>query len=241
MTENIFSVESRTTYSITKKLPPCRVDKELLAELENFILEEASNFDDGSNENYEVKIWDKLGEERLKSIRDIRQEYFPDNITNIKLEFGFLTRNQITVIFSLWGVNSEFTISIESEESRRNVEGIAAKILHIINYYKTSRFYNPPKIFNIIYAVYAFFFILVLVLKITKIIYYSDITQTILTGISLIIAGYYFFTFLTPYTLFKTRKNHNLEKWRSWIVFASLEFIIFGLIGGYLVSRIIGK
>ena len=240
MSDNSNTETPLTTYTVTHSIPPCEVNNDLLNEIEDYILEKVSVYDKNARDDYDVQIIDRFGRESLDSIKQNKNPFFPDNVFMIRLEYGRFTRNHVIVSFATYSKGNKIDVSIKSKAPRREVEGYIAEFMQILQDKKTSRFYNPPLKLNIFIFLFSVFYLGLILPRDLFVIYLPPYIHTVITILILSLSVYSLFTLLTPYVIFNTRKNQKLEKWRSWIVFTILEFVFLTLLGGYLLSKIIG-
>jgi len=231
---------TKTLYSIERPLLSCNVDKRLLSDIENYLIRKAKfleQLDSETTWKYRLTINDKYGTEDLPSIENFKFSHFPDDTRSITSVVGSLG-NEISLRFNLDKDFSLLKIAVKSENSRQIVEGIAAEIFQLLNSYKTNNgFFHPPLVigFLIDFAALAFFF-LAIIFSLSK----SLEASTAFSLAGFILLGYILFKKMKPYTTFDTRQNQNRERWNSWLIFASAEFILFTFLGGLILKILFG-
>jgi hypothetical protein len=234
--------QNKTIYKTERNLPSCQVDKKLLMDLERYLHRKISYLEEITSEKewkYSIEIGDTYGKENLSSIEQFNLTYFPEDVTRIAISVHTYLRSEILIWFSLYRSTSTLEISLNSENSRQNVEGIAAEILQIMSTYKTSNsFFHPPKwAESILISLFSFLFLGALLL------FFINQYQISLILISMffMLGIYFVFQRIKPYNIFDTKKNQRREKWSNWLIFSVLEFIIFAIFGNLIIKALFGS
>ena len=231
------------TYTTERNLPACRVEKRLLAELEEYILRRAGEL--GANESYEVTIKDATGEEELPTITEFRTAYFPSTTKEISLSYGLpITRAlHVSLVFALgrnWTAN--LRVSYSDTAPREIVTGIATEILSIIGNYRTLYYLFHPGVAMtlVLLSIVTILATVALALASGK----GEAEMLLGKQLLLLLASTLFLYLLLgrllPYSMFETRRNESVAKWGNWLLFGFLGFVLFSVVGVIFRRRILG-
>lgn len=225
-------------FSLRKDIPSVKVSKELIEQLEKYILKDVSEIigidSQLLKDNYTIEISDKLGSETFKSISDYSLNRFQDGTENIK--FGFSLYNplnfRLKLSFDAYKSSSKIDLSIKSIKPREKVNGIYNGILDRLKIHKT---YNRH--FHNSYVLGGFSVLNGIIFTISLIQFSKG--NLIVSLILLLLAIGSIITIinignLKPYSEFDTNNQTINNKVFSWLAWGILSFIFFGLILGYL-------
>lgn len=236
-------------YSLEKKLPSCSVERQLLKDLDNYIIKIAKSLCPGltnTRDKYKFIIIDSFGEETLGNIDDFKLSYFPNDTKKVKLTFFSLYTRlfDIGIIFDLSGWESEIRIELEDESPREKVNGIYAEVITILRDYKTKNFifhlYNKNAFVSGLFSGLAMLSIFLFGAGIREILKGQIKTGVFFILIFFFVPFYIISSKLKPYSTFQTRLNINLAIWYRWFCLSFLGFWIFGVLGVFFRKKIFG-
>ena len=226
-----------SSYSLSKKMPSCRVDKVLLGELEQYIKQKFETL--SPKITYELNIKDSIGTETFNSIEEYNMTYFPNDTKNISIKCRTSDyRMETNVSFDISLLSSELSIKINGGSARENALSLSEEILRRINPYKTN---------NDFFSVFSPYGVLIGV--VFSILWIGSVFNAFLSSNYILIAiivlllgciGWIIFALLLPYCTFKTRRNEKLETAIKWIILGMIGFILFTVIGVYYRQKLLG-
>jgi hypothetical protein len=241
------------SYSLTKTLPSCFIERKLVVELENYLRRKASEhavLEEGQdNVFYEIIIKDSLGQERLTSIEDFQKAYFPDDTKLIRMKAGDLNYTiEIEITLGLGKSETDIEIGFKGKSAREITTGIAAEITSILKSYKTSNYWiHSSDWFAIIPGVGVIMAFVALCTTILGLIAISEPPPFNSLNALLLITtfGLFFSTFLIlrrmkPYSVFETRLNERRQRQVNWLLLGFLGYILFTVIGVYFRNKLLG-
>lgn len=217
-------------YILNKKIHSCTVDKDLLINLENCILDRVINKIIGEyindemiekyNNYYTISIKEKNGLEEFESIKDYKQPLLPNETKevelNVSLNIPDIAKNNIGLSYIYININfsnsfdKKIIVNIKSENKSKQ---IALNIYNLIketieNNYNNNFIFHLPSPYNIL----GYFFYLSLS---AAGIYYES---GYILNIFFLLVHFFVFYYLTirlffkPYIEFKTNKSNNRKK-----------------------------
>lgn len=235
-------------YTATRTLPSCKVERELLVELEEYIRQKMETLYANNPKaipsviSYKVIINDSVGSETLFSIKDYNAQYFPNDIRAIHLKSETSRHNMSLVVkFGLIKDLTQVEMSYEGDSAREIVTGVCEEIIKRIKVYETNNYiFQSSSAFTVIPAL---FFPVSLAL-IAQILDFPGripkIVQPIATALLLISIGWFIVMSFKPYSTFKTRRNEIRERRLSWVLLGFLGFVLFTVIGVYFRNQLLG-
>lgn len=160
-----------TEFRLEKKLPPCKVTKDLLESLEKYILNKKDKIESNIGEppatdNFKITIADNLGEESVNSTQLLNERFF-SSTTEVTIEFYASWYKKDTLWLTINFSNKPYrlstvTIRSESDTARELAVGMSDSLDKIIQNNKTLNwlFYPPGWLFFIIFLVSVLIFLL---------------------------------------------------------------------------------
>lgn len=235
-------------YTSTRTLPSCKVERELLVELEKYIRQKMETLYANNPKakpsvlSYKVIINDSAGSETLFSIEDYTGQYFPNDIQTIHLRCRASQHDMsLSVKFGLVRDATEVEMSYTGDSAREIVTGVCEEIIKRTKVYETNNY-----IFQL-GTVYAFIPLLLFIMSATLLsamppepIEYRKTIETILVVPMLLSLGWFLLIFFKPYSTFHTRQNERRERRLNWILLGFLGFILFTVIGVYFRNQLLG-
>jgi hypothetical protein len=228
-------------FSIRKKLPSANISKELIQQLEKYLLKDIPTILQIDSaiikEKYIIEITDELGTETLKSIYDYSLNKFHDGTKEITLGFQIFNPEELRIFIylSVDDFASKLVLSFKSPKPREKANGIYNGILdHLKTHTNYNYLFHNPSINGIVSGVG-----IILVAPISYFLRKQDITLALYFSILAI------FLFLIgskvdkikPYSEFDTNKQRNYNRVFNWFLGGLLSFIVFGLFFGKLIPK----
>ncbi len=237
-----------SSYSLSKTLPSCNVDKILLEELEQYIQQKVQNLADPDNKDevsYELHIKDSIGLEQFNSINEYNKTYFPNDTEGITIGCRSLyTKNNHQVIkirFATRKFASEINVSLVGNSAREIALSLSDEILRIIEPYKTKNYlFNPNGIHGL--AVFAVTCLCASFLSGNELLSepYKKFAQAVVFVAMICGFSWFILLFFKPYCTFKTALNEKRETKVKWIVTGIIGFILFTVVGVYFRQMLLG-
>lgn len=242
----IFERKSKRTnkmneFSIRKKAPSAKISKELIEQLEKYLLVDVPEIIQIDStiikEKYTLEITDELGTETLKSICDYPLNKFHDGTKEINLGFQIFKPEElrIYVYLSVEDFASKVVLSSKSKKPREKANGIYNGILDHLKTHKNYNYlFHNPFINGIVFGIG-----IILVGPITYFLRKQDIT----TAIYLSILAMFLFLIgskidkIKPYSEFDTNRQRNYNIVFNWFLGGLITFIVFGLFLGKLIPK----
>lgn len=145
------------SYELRKALPSCFVSRQLLLDLEIYLLSQSGELPDScKGRRYEVFLEDRLGTETLDSADRLRQQRFPDDTKGVRMELYAHTHDTksdwehltIRLSFGRTPLDSRAHISFTGLKAREYVVGLWAGIARISGSHRTMRSWvHFPRVF----------------------------------------------------------------------------------------------
>lgn len=148
-------------YSLEKTIRSCHVTKELLLQLENYLVNATPailGMDKKDTESsYSVTITDDLGTETITHISNYVTSMFPNSTSSIALGYNvcFGTEsNQVFVKFDKRKMFADIKVRYRSVNAREKATGVYAAICRIIDTQKTiNHIFHPPIIIGALLSI----------------------------------------------------------------------------------------
>lgn len=234
-----------TRFTLRRKISSCLVTRDLLSQLEHYILVDLSKIikvpKQKLAETYQISITDKIGEESIDSIIKYIPSLFPDSTLRIKIQLRNYRDRQffLSINFHKDKFLADIEIEHEGNNAREVVFGVYEKINGIIKMNKTI---NWAFNFGIGTETFLFLFCWASGFSLLLNILDSDVKYTILWLMVFILCVSYFIIsrWLKPYISFDSRNYYNKEKWFSFFIKALLAYIIFSSAFTFLRKIILG-
>lgn len=229
-------------FNIRKDLPSIKVDKELVNQLEKYIISDIPEIIGIDKQTildkYSIEIVDSLGSGKFNSISEFPLSLFQDGTKEIN--FGFSVYNQsfcsVKISFSVEQYSSKIDISLKTTNPREKAQGIYNGILEHINQHKTYNFIFHKIFIGIIGGIGIGLITPIITLAVAK----NYLWATLLTLASIIII---FFVYkgpkLKPYSEFSTKRQIRYNRIFSYFIWGFISYLIFGLGFGLLKDVII--
>src|ERR1051325_336428 len=231
-------------YSLSHNLPSCRVDKDLLIDLEKYLLSkiDIATKDSGAIGEYHLKLKESGGTETIPTIQNYEAQYFPDDMKGISMEAGVPLASppalNIKLQFHVTSPQSQLEITTYIDPPRETALSIAGEIERRLKPYQTKNYLFDRYSKYFLISTMSFSFALVGIgqtafIAPTKTLYIS----VPMAGVTLCWA---ILMFLKPYTTFRTRLNERRDYYINWLVGGTIAFILFTVIGVYFRQKIFG-
>ena len=246
-----------TEFRLEKKLPPCRVTKDLLESLEEYILDKrdkiGSDIDNPPRtDEFTITIADNLGEESVNSTQQLKERFF-SSTTEVTIEFYARWYEkgdtlQLTIKFSNTSYRlSTVTIRSKSDTARELAAGMSNSIDEIMQNSKTSNwlFYPPVWISFPIFMVSVLFLLLGILLLVMSIeseeyvINYMFWRSVLFSGVGF--AYLYFGPKLHPYTIFDSPRADQLQSISRFYKSALVAFLLSAIAFPFLSKALFGQ
>lgn len=235
-------------FKLGKKIDSCLVTKNLLKQIEDYLLNELPKKTDIPKEkffeNYELIVRDKIGEEILLNISEYKISLFSDSTNYVGQHLSIYSPIDLKVFihFDKYGEYAKIEISYESDNPREDVIGIYDSIKRIIESQR-----NHNNIFHITGFFSSFYYSFLFIAAIAS-FYYTFIfikRDNITIGIifSLIFTVLLFYgvlSFLKPYISFESKKYFKTKRLSDRLFWGVLGLIIVEIIFAFLRKNILG-
>lgn len=234
-------------FKLEKQLPSCTVSKDLLTELEAYLLTKAKALagDKALEEGrcFRVCIHDDLGVETISTVENIPGGQFLDSTSQVALELDLRYGKasfplEVDIRFSKDRSFSKLTISYSGDDARSVVAGLNDGILRLVLSAKNeNRFFNPPPILEGALWV-ATSFPLFIGSAIEKVVPSGFAVGALVAALmyAFLIAG----KRLRPYTAFDTPSTERNSKVVEWFIYGLAGFLVFGSLFVFLRKGVIG-
>lgn len=222
-------------YNLDKKIPSCLVDKRLVTEIERYLkirlvkkMTGILSLDGDCQPTYKLLIKDSLGEEYLGTIEEYHRDMFPNDITDLTVNYSInYSSVDIRIRFSKEYMFSDLNIDIKCEGAKEVSIGILNELNEIMKNNKTIHFLFYDKFAFLIY-------LMCLVCAGTwpwmKLPYFSQVWSFFF----LLSVSYYAIRKISPYSTFATSKKEKIDKVISWFLNGMAGVFVFGVIGLYI-------
>lgn len=238
-------------FKLEKQLPSCAVGKDLLRELEAYLLSKARALagEEALEEALEegryfcVCIHDDLGVETISSVEKIPGGQFLDSTSQVALELDLRYGKtsfplEVRIRFDKDRSFSKLTISYSGDDARSVVAGLHDGVLRLVLSVKNRNgFFNPPTMLEGALWI-ATSLPLFIGLAIEKIIPAGFAMGVFVTALmyAYLIAG----KRLRPYTAFDTPSTERNSKIVEWFIYGLVGFLVFGTLFVVLRKSVIG-
>ena len=222
-------------FKLEKQLPSCTVSKDLLKELEAYLLAKAKALagDEAleKGRHFRVRIHDDLGVETIATVENIPGGQFLDSTSQVALELDLRYGKtsfplEVDVRFNKDRSFSKLTISYSGDDARSVVAGLNDGILRLVLSAKNGNtFFNPPLALEGALWV-ATSLPLFIGSAIEKMVPSGFAMGALLTALmcAYLIAG----KRLRPYTAFDTPSTEGNSKIVEWFIYGLAGFLVFG-------------
>lgn len=229
-------------YQFEKNIPSVFVDKDLLRQLEDYLMGrlpkklKSLTDKDEIDFSFSITLHEKHGKEYLNSVRELHRDKFQSDIERVDIYFS--TNYQlidIDISFSLGYFGSIIRIDFRSENGKEITYGIYREIEQLLEDNKTIHFLFNGKFVFFVYLFYPLLIALGFFTKGKTAIPYM--TETV-TFIALLGLSYSFIERISPYSTFDTKKQEIRNKFSKWIVNGLASVFIFGVLATFIRSFI---
>lgn len=224
-----------SNFTLEKQLPSCTVNKDLLRELEIYLLSKAKAL--AGDEILEddrcfcVRIHDDLGVESLSSVEKIPGGQFLDSTSQVALELNLRIRRtpfplEVHVRFNRDRLFSKLSISHSGDDARSVVAGLYDGVFRIVLSAKNGNaFFNPPPALEGALWI-ATSLPLFIGSTLEKFLPSAFAICALFSALmyAYLIAG----KRLRPYTEFDTSSTERNSKLMEWFIYGLAGFIVFG-------------
>lgn len=238
------------TFRIDKPITSCKVTKELIEKLEDYLVSQATltlDLDETkARKKLTVTIVDGYGTSEVGSIKDEPFTKFSNDTSEVSVELRVSSNDKyfsVVIRFDSNKTHSSITINIEHDNAREISIGIYQSTEKLIEPFTTNNylFHPPPFIDGVISgSIFPIFAIVIM----------SAFKKAELLSISLLILVTFIGFYISlgkrarPYTGFESQSLDNKDKWWDWFIKSVIGFIVFflllGSIAKYLSAQYFG-
>jgi hypothetical protein len=221
-------------FKLEKRLPPCTVSKDLLKELETYLLSKAKAFAGGEaleDRHFRVCIHDDLGVETISTVENIPGGQFLDSTSEVTLELDLRYGKtsfplEVDVRFNKDRSYSRLTISYAGDDARSIVAGLHDGVLRLILSARNGNgFFNPPPgIEGALWAASSLPLFLGSAIEKASPVGFAFGPLISALMFAYLIAG----KRLRPYTAFDTPSTERNSKMVEWFIYGLAGFLVFG-------------
>ena len=245
-----------TEFRLEKKLPPCRVTKDLLESLEKYILNKRDKIESDigkppDSDYLTITIVDSLGEESVSSTQKLKERFF-SSTTEVTIRFYASWSHKDTLRLTIRFSNNSYrlsTVTIESENdtARELVVGISHSLVEIVENSKTLNwlFYPPGWLsFTIFIVSLLFFFLGIALLEMSAESGEHAINHTFWRSVLFSGVGFaylYFGPKLHPYAIFDSPRADQLQSIGNLYKAALLGFLLSAIVYPSLFKTLFGQ
>jgi hypothetical protein len=197
--------------SLTRRLPSCKVSRELLGEMERYLRERTA------------ALFEKTESKAVVTVPELAEypdQLFPDDTTTITLtcNTGQIQDPQITVRFACKKQLSAATILFDDPSLQQAGQDILAGVANIAASHRTRHhLYHSP----IVWVLIALLWVGAFAVQWPRL--KLHVWDAMIIGFT---AAYFGLLPLRPYTVFATRRNQRNEKWAARLRAAALIFVM---------------
>lgn len=231
-------------FELKRRLPSCRVDKETLLVIEDYILEQARDVfgltPEVAQSKLSVVIQESLGTERLASAKEMRSDTFPDTTVSVQLEVReWRPSCTLDVYFHRESFHSSATVRAEGAQAREKAIGFFDGLLRRLESHRSyAWFFHPhPAIGGALSALTFMSFGAV------PWAFTAAVPEKLAAGfiaLPLVLLIFHVGARLNPYTSFASRRADIREKTWNWFVGGMVAFLVFGTLLAGLRKKILG-
>jgi hypothetical protein len=229
-------IASRYTYE--KKLPSVFVDKNVLVDLEHYILQRGSQLDPRKKQipDYTVTVIDSAGTLSLQNIESYPREVFDNEIETITLSYGKSYENvKIYLRFGKSKERAEIEISYNGENAQEVVESLKVGIYQRLKDSKTWNFIYHPHFAVTAILIYP---LLVILGATLYAVYKTGIWSQQGIAVTLLLTVYLIAPYFKPYITFDTRRNILIRKWSGWLIESLMGILLIWLVASLFPSLV---
>lgn len=232
-------------YSLVVTLPSCRIQIADLKTLERYITTKVTSTRNVPPEevfkDFSIIIDDPIGRETLNSLEELHSSLLADGTKSLTINYSTY-KDPIRMIRihldSRGSRNSEIEIKMSGEFSKETAIGIASEIQQILLSSKNWNWlFHPHPLVSGILGGLLFYPLVVSVISLFRA---SWVTFYFSTLINLTFLIYFYTAWVTPFINLPTRRNEAIEKQISWLVYGSIGFLLFSVIGVFFRKQIFG-
>ena len=232
-------------FKLEKKIDSCLVTKNLLKQIEDYLLNELPKKTDIPKEkffeNYELIVRDKIGEEILLNISEYKISLFSDSTNYIGHHLSIYRPIHLEVVihFNKYKEFAKIEISYESDNPREDAIGIYDSIKRIIESQRNHN--NIFHINSLFYDLFLFIAIASFVLATFRFIKGDNITIGIIFSLIFTVLLFYrVLSSLKPYISFESKKYFWTKRLSDRLFWGALGLIIVEIIFAFLRKNILG-
>jgi hypothetical protein len=227
-----------STYSLRTKLPSADAPKDLLQDIETYILRKAGELTSLDETNlradYHVSIRDSIGEDRVATLADFNLTRFPNDTQAIIFQYWALP-TRITV--SLGKHDARLDVLISNQNAKEIAYGMRVEMLRLFDQNRNSNgvFHGAAR--QAIMGIIAFFsfYLARFTFGAHGSRYRLPFFVVGVCAASFVATGLVF----KPYCVFPTRRNEKLQYWFRWFVGGAIGFLIFTVGGVFLRKSVL--
>lgn len=232
-------------FKLEKKIDSCLVTKNLLKQIEDYLLNELPKKTGIPKEKFCEKhkliVRDKVGEETLSNISEYKISLFSDSTNYVGQHLSIFRPIHLEVVihFNKYKEFAKIEISYESDNPREDAIGIYDSIKRIIESQR-----NHNNIFHIndfFLGLFSFIAIVSFVLATFRFIKRDNITIGIIFSLIFTVLLFYgVLSFLKPYISFESKKYFRTKRLSDRLSWGALGLIIVEIIFAFLRKNIPG-
>lgn len=256
----------KSRYTINEKISTVFIDKEFVEKIESYLkikipkllgietLDESLKTQSGllntslndlvenMKKNYEITIFDTLGEEIIYTIHDYQGKQFSNGVNRLLVNYKLIDdKNDSSIIvaisFGKKEKESEIQIKVEGKNAKENGVGIYNVIKKLIHDNKTNNhLIYPNGLVDFLIVVIGFSSFIMLLNDEWKLAY------RIIGGFGLILTIFYkqILPKFKPYCEFDTKRQQEHNRVIFWMITSLIGFSIFGVLFIWMRKEIFG-
>lgn len=232
-------------FKLEKKIDSCLVTKNLLKQIEDYLLNELPKKADIPKEKfyeeYKLIVRDKIGEETLSNISEYKISLFSDSTNYVGHHLSIYRPIHLEVVihFNKYKEFAKIEISYESDNPREDAIGIYDSIKRIIESQRNHN--NILHINDFILGLFFSIAIVSFVLATSIFIKRDNITIGIIFSLVFtVLLLYGVLSFLKPYISFESKKYFRAKRLSDRLFWGALGLIIVEIIFAFLRKNILG-
>jgi hypothetical protein len=232
-------------FELKRKLPSCKVDKELLVTLEQYLIEQAQQVfgltEDAARSEYKLSIEDSFGTGTFSSAREFLNDKFPDTTSSVRIILRPWRSPHLTIIvyFHRESIHSAIEVIADGPQARERAIGCYDGILGLLDSRRTGAwFFHPPALVQGMLG--GITLISLGALPWAFILKEPGVLSGALVAVPLILVTYHTGAYIKPYTAFVSRRTEFLEKTWTLFVVGMAGFILFGTLLPALLRKVLG-
>lgn len=235
-----------STYSLETSLRSCFLSKDIIQQLQQYVLDKAASINNLPLEKikikYQIELIDSFGTEKFNSIEEFGRDQFSNDTSRIAL----LYRNwdgklrTIKIGFGLTEGWSKIEVEIDGPNARETVTGIVHEVQRVLKDHSNLNFLFHGKYSVFPYVVLGVAAGLAFQLSDKNMIESQKLmTSLISLGLMGLWAIWIIFKKFNPYVIFDTTKNERTREILGWVLKSLAGVVVFGGLAKLIWQRAI--